>query len=238
MNRFKLWFNKNGFKVISIIVIVLAIYYSIKGFNNFFRDMKEDRESEIKTANTDNQNNISTDLLTNQGDIDNNEETSENNTTNLDNLPKIEHLTEEYNEVIQVAQKILNCIYKVTKDKTDTNLKQELYNMYTQEAITKFSKLGKNVEPANISEFVTPIENLTYYSAGTMYKCAEKDDTTRYALEIKLDNGGDIIINSYMIININHKAKIFSYSGDIMNIEYINQLDEITEIKNKGTNNF
>ena len=51
-NRIRLWLNKNDFKILTFVIIVIGIYFLIKGMNNFFKNEQQAKNNNYIVQNT------------------------------------------------------------------------------------------------------------------------------------------------------------------------------------------
>ena len=48
INRFKIWFNHNNYKIMTTVLSIIIVYAAIKGLNNFFKNVQEDEGNQQK----------------------------------------------------------------------------------------------------------------------------------------------------------------------------------------------
>lgn len=216
-NRIRLWLNKNDFKILTFVIIVIGIYFLIKGMNNFFKN-----EQQAKNNNYIVQNKSIFD------DVQYKE----------DDLKEIDTSSSEYGIVKKIGEKIINTIY-IAKKNNDDEQKQNLLNMCSTKFIDNLIRPRRAITKENILSFVFNVDNVNYYSLEKIYKYGEKNGVVKYIISLRFDDGSSAITDSYMIINIDNNNKTFSYDGTAMNINSIYDEDNQFEaIEDKGSNVF
>ena len=106
-NRIRLWLNKNDFKILTFVIIVIGIYFLIKGMNNFFKNEQQAKNNNYIVQNTS----IFDDVQYKE-----------------DDLKEIDTSSSEYGIVKKIGEKIINTIY-IAKKNNDDEQKQNLLNM-------------------------------------------------------------------------------------------------------------
>ena len=89
-NKFKLWFNRNGRRVILIIIGILLIYFIIARIDNYYGEQDDTFRYDLADISYDMED----------------EEVAEKL-----NLTEIESSSDEYNQVSQVVNKFAQTIY-------------------------------------------------------------------------------------------------------------------------------
>ncbi len=93
-NRIRLWLNKNDFKILTFVIIVIGIYFLIKGMNNFFKNEQQAKNNNYIVQNTS----IFDDVQYKE-----------------DDLKEIDTSSSEYGIVKKIGEKIINTIYIAKK---------------------------------------------------------------------------------------------------------------------------
>ena len=216
-NRFRLWLNKNDFKILTIVIAIIGIYLLIKGMNSFFRGQQQAKSDNYEVQNTS----IFDDVEYKQDDV--------KQIDSSDNDNKI---------VKEIEENIIETIYLARKN-DDNEQKQNLINMCSKKFIDNLTTARRTITAENILQYVDNVEDVNDYSIREMYKYGEKNNVAKYVIDLKFDDGGPAIIDSYMIINIDKNNRTFSYDGSAMNINGVYDANEQFEaIENKGSNVF
>lgn len=216
-NRIRLWLNKNDFKILTFAIIVIGIYFLIKGMNNFFKNEQQAKNNNYIVQNTS----IFDDVQYKE-----------------DDLKEIDTSSSEYGIVKKIGEKIINTIY-IAKKNNDDEQEQNLLNMCSTRFIDNLIRPRRAITKENILSFVFNVDNVNYYSLGKIYKYGEKNGVVKYIISLRFDDGSSAITDSYMIINIDNNNKTFSYDGTAMNINSIYDEDNQFEaIEDKGSNVF
>lgn len=216
-NRIRLWLNKNDFKILTFAIIVIGIYFLIKGMNNFFKNEQQAKNNNYIVQNTS----IFDDVQYKE-----------------DDLKEIDTSSSEYGIVKKIGEKIINTIY-IAKKNNDDEQEQNLLNMCSTRFIDNLIRPRRAITKENILSFVFNVDNVNYYSLGKIYKYGEKNRVVKYIISLRFDDGSSAITDSYMIINIDNNNKTFSYDGTAMNINSIyDEDDQFEAIEDKGSNVF
>ena len=216
-NRIRLWLNKNDFKILTFVIIVIGIYFLIKGMNNFFKNEQQAKNNNYIVQNTS----IFDDVQYKE-----------------DDLKEIDTSSSEYGIVKKIGEKIIDTIY-IAKKNNDDEQKQNLLNMCSTKFIDNLIRPRRAITKENILSFVFNVDNVNYYSLEKIYKYGEKNGVVKYIISLRFDDGSSAITDSYMIINIDNNNKTFSYDGTAMNINSIYDEDKQFEaIEDKGSNVF
>lgn len=216
-NRFSLWLNKNDFKILTIVIAIIGIYLLIKGMNSSFREQQQAKSDNYEVQNTS----IFDDVEYKQ-----------------DDLKQIDSSDNDYKIVKEIEENIIKTIYLARKNDDDEQ-KQNLINMCSKKFIDNLTTARRAITAENILQYVDNVEDVNDYSIREMYKYGEKNNVEKYVIDLKLDDGGPAIIDSYMIINIDKNNRTFSYDGSAMNINGVYDANEQFEaIENKGSNVF
>ena len=216
-NRFRLWLNKNDFKILTIVIAIIGIYLLIKGINSFFREQQQAKSDNYEIQNTS----IFDDVEYKQ-----------------DDLKQIDSSDNDYKIVKEIEENIIETIYLARKNDDDEQ-KQNLINMCSKKFIDNLTTARRAITAENILQYVDNVEDVNDYSIREMYKYGEKNNVAKYVANIKVDDGGPAIIDGYMIINIDKNNRTFSYDGTAMNTNGIYDEDNQFEaIENKGSNVF
>lgn len=216
-NRFRLWLNKNDSKILIVILAIIGIYSLIKGMNSFFKNQQQLKSEKYVTQNTS----IFDDVEYKEED-----------------LKEIDSFDSDYQTVKKIEEKIIKTIYLARKNNDDVQ-KQNLINMCSDKFIENLTTARRTITKENILNYVDAVDNVDDYSIIKIYKYGEKNNVSKYVINLRTDDGGPAIIDGYMIINIDKNNNTFSYDGTAMNINGIYDKDEnFKEIENKGSNVF
>lgn len=216
-NRFRLWLNKNDFKILTIVIAIIGIYLLIKGMNSSFREQQQAKSDNYEVQNTS----IFDDVEYKQ-----------------DDLKQIDSSDNDYKIVKEIEENIIETIYLARKNDDDEQ-KQNLINMCSKKFIDNLTTARRTITSDNILDYVDKIDDINDYSITKIYKYGEKNNVAKYVANIKVDDGGPAIISGYMIINIDKNNRTFSYDGTAMNTNGIyDEDDQFEAIENKGSNVF
>lgn len=220
-NKFKIWLNRNDFKIITILLIIIGIYLLIKGSNNYFKNQV--KSSDLYEYNESNQN-ISI--------FDNIE-------YNDDDLNKLEKSDDEYKLVSKIAERFINTIYRANKN-NDESAKKDLVNMCSARWINSLTNERRVIGTDNILIFLMQVDNVSDYSIENIYKYGEKNNIGKYIVNLKLDDGKTAIITSYMIINIDKETGTFAYDGSYIDLDYLmnNIFEGYANIQKNSSNSY
>ena len=220
-NKFKIWLNRNDFKIITILLIIIGIYLLIKGSNNYFKNQV--KSSDLYEYNESNQN-ISI--------FDNIE-------YNDDDLNKIEKSDDEYKLVSKIAERFINTIYRANKN-NDESAKKDLVNMCSARWINSLTNERRVIGTDNILIFLMQVDNVSDYSIENIYKYGEKNNIGKYIVNLKFDDGKTAIITSYMIINIDTETGTFAYDGSYIDLDYLmnNIFEGYANIQKNSSNSY
>ena len=217
INKLKIWFNRNDFKVFVIIIAFIFIYNGFKSFNKFYSDLKNEQSTPEEGS-----------ILNNDYDV---EDYSENEIE----VVNIERNTKEGEKVLKIINKIMNCVYEANTQEDNQQLKQDIYNMFSRKTIQKFKNEGEIVDVDSILNYTINIDDLKNYSIGYIYKVKELNGLARYIIMLK--NSEDEInpIYSYVMLDVDNNNNTFEYCGGVNSIKSILEF-EIEEIENRTSN--
>ena len=220
-NRFKIWINRNDFRIIIYILVIIGIYLMIKGINVFFKNQHDENIKKI-AANLESENTS----VINENKID------------IENLDNINSETEEYQNVNNVAKKIINIAYQVEKSE-DNELKEDIINLCSNEFFYNLNTLGiQEITTDNIMEYFVKIDNIDNYLIGKSYKISERNNINKYAVVLRYDDGVGAIIDSYIVFNLDYNNNTFSYDGVYYNLSVINSDINENIIEDNSNNTF
>lgn len=220
MNRFRLWFSRNGFKIFLMIVGILILYIFIKGWNNYYRNELESEQQEV---------------------LGETNELNQSNEMNLDNsnFVEIKNTSTEYEKINSVVQKMLTYVSRAVLNSDNVSTIQDIRNMFTNEYIEKLSNLAEYMLRVDcILNFIYDAENIDQYSVGNVYRFYKNKEVERYLVELKYNKSDDEFTTIYLIINMDYKNNTFSYDGTVIDEQDITFDKKIDSIENKGSNTF
>lgn len=215
-NKFRLWFSKNDSKIFLYTIIVIIVIVTIKGSNSYLKKISQNQN--------DDSNNTQNSSIFNSVQYEE------------DDLTQIDSKQDEYNIVKSIGNKFINTVYKATINDDET-LKQSVINMCSKRFIDSLTTERRTITTENILDYISKIENESYYSIENIYKYGEKDDISEYVINLKYDDGVTAIVSSYMVIYLDKNNGTFSYDGEYMEFEFINSEGEYYKnIPNNGSN--
>ena len=227
MNRLRLWFSRNGFKILIICVSIIIVYIFIKSWN---QEYKENIESKQPLSQTE-QNSQENENVFNASDK---QELIQNT-----NLELLENTSVPYEKVSSVVNKMLNTIYEAGLVSDNTQLRQDIYHMFSDELIEKASNIeGYTFDVNSVLNFVFSVDDLERYSIENIYRIQEKGNVGRYLVELRYSDFYQTSLISYLVINMDYNQNTFSYDGNFSSPEEITKHKEIDSIENKGSNTF
>lgn len=214
-NKFRLWFNKNDYKIFFCILIIIIFITIIKSSNNYFREIEQQ-----KNGNSNKQN------LSIFNDVQYSE----------DDLIELNSSQDDYKTVKSIVRKFINSVYNATVNNDET-LRQNVINMCSKRFIESLTIENRTITTENILKYVSKIYNVNYYTIGRIYRYGEKNHISEYVINLKYDDGTTDIVNSYMVIYLDKNNGTFSFDGEYMKFEFINKNEEYYEpIEKNGSN--
>jgi len=216
MNKFKLWLNRNDFKIIIITIIIIMTYILLKSMGSY---NKKDEEIEKQENTYSYENNVVS-----------------NNTSN--NFILSDKSKEDSQDIISIAEKIITTIYQANLNNDNISLKQEIYNMFPDEVIEDLLNSGENINVNSILNFTFYVDDIKNYKIGKVYKGKEENNIVQYAVVLRYQKDENNPIDKYLVINMDYNNSTFSYGGIVNNLDDFDSSGELCEIKNKGSNSF
>lgn len=220
-NKFRLWFNRNDTKILTIAVIIIGIMILIKSTNQMFKSAMEERNAEI-SANENTQN------------------TSVFDGTEYDEslLNELDKTSDDYKIASKIIDKFLNNLYIANKN-NDVSAKQKAIDMCSSKFIENLTTPKRTITTDNILDYLLKIDNKSNYSVENIYKYDEKNDVAKYIMVLKYED--DVTVEkSYMVFNADKTNKTFAFCGSYMELDYImeNSSADFGSIENNGANDF
>ena len=220
-NRFKIWLNRNDFKIVGYILVIIVAYLMIKGLNVFFENQHEENIKKIE-ANLESENTS----------------VEDDKKIDVQSLDYINPDTEEHKKVDIVTKKIINIAYQARKSE-DTELKEDIIGLCSKEFFSNLDALGKGeITTDNIMEYFIKIDNIDNYLTGKSYQINEKNNISKYAVVLRYDDGVGAVIDSYIVFNLDYNNNTFSYDGIYYNSSAINSDINEDTIESNGNNIF
>lgn len=198
-NKFRIWLNRNDFKIFVWVICIIGIYILLSGSTGFF--------SKISSSNTNDDDIENTTLL-------------EDDKYNEENAIKLDSSQEEYKAVKLLEEKIINTIYNANKT-DDTTIKQDLVNICSEQFKENLKTPKRTITTDNILIFVSKISDTKYYSVQDIYKYGEENNVAKYIVILRFDNKKTVIEDSCMVINIDKNNNTFSFDGQYMSMENV-----------------
>ena len=218
INRFKIWFNRNDMKIITIIVIIVLGSLIIKNLNNHYK--KQIEKEKLSTENTTTEEKITKSPIQSE-----------------DDLQKVNEQTDEYKKVTTVLNIILKNLH-LAQENNDQSAKENVFNFCTDEVKNRIVVRGRAITTDNISEHLSGVEDMGYLTLDGIFKFDDNNNVKRYVAKEIYDNHGPATYARYMIINMDYNNNTFSYDGEFLVLSYIDYNKKIEKIENKGNNVF
>ena len=218
-NKFKLWFHKNGRKVILIIIGVLLVYFIISRIDNYY-DKKEDT--------------FRYDLSDISYDMED-EEVAEKL-----NLNRIESSSNEYEQVSQVVNKFAQNVYQA-RSTGDEELKSNLVGMLTDDYIETGSDIGEVINAENILDYCPYIEDVNKFSIKQIDKYSERGSISIYIVTVNnsFEDEGEVVEDeSLLALHMDYDNHTFAFDKPLLYLADAVNLENLGEIDNNGSNTF
>lgn len=224
INRFKLWFSKNDYKIFVLILAIGLIYITFKSANRYYEYIRSTFVNEKVDNIADSYDEIKQDT-----DI---KKELENNETEI-----ISRSSQEGKNVVSIVNKFINTIYNANMETDNEQTREDLYNMFSNKYIQSLLNNGNIVNSNTILDYVFNVSNLSDYDIGTIYKLKEEENKYQAWVMLRDKSDNKNIIFRYLIFNIDNNNRTFEYFGIADSIEY-NKDSELEEIKNRRSNIF
>lgn len=226
INRFKIWFNRNNYKIMSTIFTILIIYAAMKGINNYFKNIHDNEESDQLEPRTEIYSNLEGEYLF-------------KDKKDIETYTKLEESDDEYDTVEGIFNIILNKVAKARKD-DDSQLKSELYNMCADFFLDEMTSSNKEPDEENILDYYLGVKESTInkYYIGEIYKLYQNNDVKGYIVEARYDIGNDQYENGFTVIYVDYQNKTFLYGGGYTSLDNIDTTIDIESIDDVDGNNF
>lgn len=220
MNRFKLWLNRNDFKIIILIICISMGHIFLKGVGSYYGKNENNSNSNSTTLNTSLENNIDEQIV------------------ETENFTELEKSSEESQNIIFVIKKIIYTIYQANISNDNLSLRQDIYNMFSEKMIQGFFNEGSDISVDSVLNYIIYVDNLSNYAIGNIYKCKENNNISKYAIVLRYKIDENNISDNYFILNIDYNNNTFSYDGIVNDLSEVDIYGELNEIKNKNSNVF
>lgn len=224
INRFKIWFNHNNYKIMTTVLSIIIVYAAIKGLNNFFKNVQEDEGNQQKAKSYISDNLEGEYLFEDKED--------------LETYQKVEKTDDnEYNTVENIYNNIIN---KVAKANNDNRLRQDLYNICADFFLDEMTSARKEPNEENILDYYPGVieSNINKYYIGDIYRFYQNGNVKAYFLEIRYNLGNNNYESNFMIIYVDYQNHTFSYGGSCARPEGINSTIDIESIDTLDGNTF
>ena len=220
MMKFKLWLNRNAIKIIFILIFVIIFYYLIRQSDEYYERRMNDMEN-LKNVTAD---------------LEDDEEYDEDTIIDNMNLSQIDESSDEYKIVEKSVKKLLNAIYMAETNPNDISLRKSLYDMVTEGFNLSVSDTDEVIDTENILDFILYVDNVNSYSIEDVYKYKDMGSVTRYVVKLNYKIDGEEDEEIYNVFNIDTNNNTFSYDGVAVTLEMVRDMEDVTEIENKGSN--
>ena len=225
INKFKIWFNRNNYRIMIIVLEIMIGYGIIYGLNKYFKEYSQ--------ADNNTQEIINNAYIKTEGDY------LFKDKSNLETYQQIDSSIEEY----KTAKNILNIIFNKiinARENNDESTKQELYNMCSDNFIKEMTTWQKAPNKENILDYYVGANrnNINKYYVGEIFNYYENKDIKGYLVESRCNIGNNGYENSYILIYVDYSTKAFLYGGGYQNLNGIDSTIDIKTISDKGGNTF
>lgn len=226
INRFKIWFNRNNYKIMATIFVILIVYVAIKGLNNYFKNSYENEKTSQLEPKTDIYDNLDGEYLF-------------EDKKDIETYKKLDKDDEEYNTVQDIFSNILNKVSKARAN-NDSKLKSELYNICADFFLDEMTSSKKEPDEDNILDYYLGVEesNINKYYIGEVYKYYQNNDVKGYIVETRYDMGNEQYENGFMVIYVDYENKTFLYGGGYASLDNINSTIDQESIEKIDGNSF
>ena len=218
-NKFKLWFNRNGRRVILIIIGILLIYFIIARIDNYYGEQDDTFRYDLADISYDMED----------------EEVAEKL-----NLTEIESSSDEYNQVSQVVNKFAQTIYQANLT-GDESLRSDLFNMLTENYIEEASDIDELVDVDNVLDYCPYINNIDSFSIKAIDKYSEKGNVSIYIViadNTFEDEGENITEEILFAVHMDYDNRTFAFDKSLVQLADAVNLENLGEIDNNGSNTF
>ena len=229
MNKFKIWINKNGTKIIVIGALVAIIYSMIKSANNYYEKQHEERVSEEdwQTEESD--------------DIENsnfNKNVADDSELTTDIFKEVDSNSEECKGVLEIANKMIQTVYNATFLDNAESYKKDLYKMFSYNEIQSLASGEEYVTEETILTFFYSMSSIDDFALGKVYKYYDNNNVSRYAVYLRRDvsSGEKNYVYSYMLINVDYNNRAFEYDGSVEKLGYVDMDRLVGSVANNGSN--
>lgn len=216
-NSFKIWLNRNDYRIFKMILIIIAGFLIIKGANGFFKN----------------------ELLKQKKVISEEINSKKNNFTeySADDFEKVDITNDEYNKVNKIVKRFLTAVYNANQN-NDSSTKQVLLDMCAYKLKNNLSNPEKNLTEENVLEYLINVNSIDNYTVNTILKMDEKNDVAKYIVNLNYNDSANYSVNNYIVINIDKNNNTFSYEGNYINLGYIYQncIGNFVKIEDNGNN--
>lgn len=218
-NKFKLWFNRNGRRVILIIIGILLIYFIIARIDNYYGEQEDTFRYDLADISYDMEY----------------EEVAEKM-----NLTDIESPSDEYNQVSQVVNKFAQTIYQANLT-GDEELRNNIVNMLTESYIETGSDINELVDVDNVLDYCPYIENINNFSIKQIDKYSEQGSVSIYIVTVnnRFEDEGEVVENeSLLALHMDYGNHTFAFDKPLLYLADAVNLENLGEIDNNGSNTF
>lgn len=225
INRFKIWFNRNNYRIIITILGILIVYISIKWLNNYFKNYKEDSEKNVTVIGST-YNNIEGEYLYEKKD-------------DISSYQKVDNSEDDYGVLQNIIKIIFGKVAKANQN-GDSSIKEELYDMCADSFIDDMSSYEKEPNSDNILNYYpgVKLDNIDKYYIGEIYRFYQYESVKGFVVEMRYDLGDNNYENNLIVIYVDFNSKTFLYGGGYARLEGINCSIDIDSISSNGSNTF
>lgn len=224
INRFKIWFNRNNYKIMMIIVITIILYAAIKGLNSYSQSSLKNSDNIV--AKSDIYDQLEGEYLFEDKE-------------NIETYEKVNTSEEEYNIVQSIFKNLLDKIANARKN-DDSEIKEELYDMCLDDFIDEMTSIEEEPDVDNILNYYPGVETSTIdkYYIGEIYRFYRNNEVKGYIIETRYDMGNNNYENNFMVIYVDYENNTFLYGGGYASLERIDTSIDVDSIDDNGGNTF
>ena len=226
INRFKIWFNRNNYKIMMTVVALIVGYATIRGLNNYFKNFKEDSEKNATTTQSSIYKQLDGEYLF-------------ENKNDINTYTKVNSSEDEYGVVQNIIKNIFNKVAKANQS-NNSEIKSELYDICLDNFLDDMTSYNKEPSEENILDYYpgVTVNNINKYYVGEIYRFYQNGDIKGYIVDMRYDLGNNNYEKNLIVIYADYKNKTFSYSGGHARLEGINCSIDVDSISANGGNTF
>lgn len=232
INKIKIWLNRNFIKAFLIIFLVWLFYSFINSLNLHYKEKKEKRQELFGFINVSNiEESDEEELEDDEAEAEKEEEELIDKTKSK--LVLLDKNSEEYKKIFTATSKIINLMYQLNLNSNLEDIKNELYNLYTEELIIR-----EQIDINNIKDYCINIDDTQNYSVDSISRYNEENNVISYILKLnhKIEDEGAEEL--FIILDVDYNTNSFAYDGEIESLDEIPFIEFIDKVERNSTNSF